>query len=109
MTKTPKAGLLGLVVICSVALTGCGITPPPVPSGERVPINHVPGQWSPSKNRKELHETPQEKAERLRVERLKRAKAEAEAEAARKAQEARSATTAVATPVEQKAVGADRI
>lgn len=106
MTKTPKAGLLGLVLICSVALTGCGITPPPVPSGERVPINHVPGQWSPSKNRKELHETPQEKAERLRVERLKRAQAEAE----RKAQEARNnATTAVTTPVEQKAVGADKI
>ncbi len=105
MTKTPKAGLLGLVLICSVALIGCGITPPPVPSGERVPINHVPGQWSPSKNRKELHETPQEKVERLRVERLKRAKAEAE----RKAQEAQNtATTAVTTPVEQKTDSADK-
>lgn len=108
-----KRGLLGIALIVSMALTGCGITPPPIPSGERVPINHIPGQWSPSDNLKELHETPQEKAERIRVERLKAREAEVKRiqeeeqrlrEAERKAaMRASPAALAVPTPVENTA------
>lgn len=60
-----------LAALVSGLMAGCGTTPPPLPSGERVPVNHYEGQWKPQKDLNTRHETPQEKAERLRLKRLK--------------------------------------
>lgn len=62
--KRCSALFCGLTV--ALTITGCGTTPPPLPSGERVPINHLEGQWSPAENLTALHETPQEKAQKQR-------------------------------------------
>ncbi len=84
---------LFLAAFLSGVLAGCGTTPPPLPSGERVPINHYEGQWTPADDLTAKHETPQEKAKRIKKERLeliRRQKEQAAKEAARKQQEERS-------------------
>lgn len=58
---------LFLAAFLSGLLAGCGTTPPPLPSGERVPINHYAGQWTPADDLTAKHETPQEKAKRIKV------------------------------------------
>ena len=70
-SKTQWIKTLFLAALSSGLMAGCGMTPPPLPSGERVPVNHYEGQWKPAKDLSARHETPQEKAERLRQKRLK--------------------------------------
>jgi len=79
-----------LAAFLSGVLAGCGTTPPPLPSGERVPINHYEGQWTPADDLSAKHETPQEKAKRIKQERLALIRQQKEI-AAKKAEEAREA------------------
>ena len=81
---------LFLAAFLSGLLAGCGTTPPPLPSGERVPINHYAGQWTPADDLTAKHETPQEKAKRIKQERLALIRQQKEI-AAKKAEEAREA------------------
>lgn len=81
---------LFLAAFLSGVLAGCGTTPPPLPSGERVPINHYEGQWTPADDLTAKHETPQEKAKRIKQERLALIRQQKEL-AAKKAEEARQA------------------
>lgn len=81
---------LFLAAFLSGVLAGCGTTPPPLPSGERVPINHYEGQWTPADDLTAKHETPQEKAKRIKQERLALIRQQKEI-AAKKAEEAREA------------------
>ena len=81
---------LFLAAFLSGLLAGCGTTPPPLPSGERVPINHYAGQWTPADDLTAKHETPQEKAKRIKQERLALIRQQKEL-AAKKAEEAREA------------------
>lgn len=70
-SKTQGIKTLFLAALSSGLMAGCGMTPPPLPTGERVPVNHYEGQWKPAKDLSARHETPQEKAERLRKGRLR--------------------------------------
>lgn len=79
-----------MAAFLSSVLAGCGTTPPPLPSGERVPINHYEGQWTPAEDLTAKHETPQEKAKRIKQERLALIREQKEL-AAKKAEEAREA------------------
>ena len=81
---------LFLAAFLSGLLAGCGTTPPPLPSGERVPINHYAGQWTPADDLTAKHETPQEKAKRIKQERLALIRQQKEL-ATKKAEEAREA------------------
>ena len=81
---------LFLAAFLSGVLAGCGTTPPPLPSGERVPINHYAGQWTPADDLTAKHETPQEKAKRIKQERLALIRQQKEL-ATKKAEEAREA------------------
>lgn len=49
-----------------LALSACStIEPPPEPSGEKVPINHLLSQWKPPQNLEATVLTPQEKQQAL--------------------------------------------